>query len=220
MQTRRIFLFIFILSITLSAAAKERTAPADSLKRGISWEVSADLAGAVQRAVSSYGQYEAAIRMNFKDRFYPIVEIGYGSADNEDDATGIRYKASAPYGRIGCDFNMLRDKHDIYRLYVGARYAYTSFSYDLSHPSPLVDPTWGGNAAYEVKDVDCHYHWLEAVAGVQALIFKPVSLGWTVRYRARINQGFNDPGEPWYVPGFGKRGKSRIGFTFNLIVKI
>ena len=47
--------------------------------RGV--EVKADLIGAVQRAVSSYGQYEAGVRFNLKDKYFPVIEIGYGSAD-------------------------------------------------------------------------------------------------------------------------------------------
>ena len=79
--------------------------------------VSADLVGHIQLMVSDYGQYEAALRVNLKDKYFPVVEIGIGKADGTDESTQINYKTTAPYGRIGCDFNLLRNKHDIYRLY-------------------------------------------------------------------------------------------------------
>lgn len=55
-----------------------------------------------------YGQYEAALRINLKDRYFPIVELGIGKADHNDDATDITYNTSAPYAKIGVDFNLLK----------------------------------------------------------------------------------------------------------------
>ena len=66
--------------------------------------VSADLVGPIQLMVSDYGQYEAALRVNLKDKYFPVVELGIGKADGTDESTQINYKTTAPYGRIGCDF--------------------------------------------------------------------------------------------------------------------
>ena len=41
-------------------------------------QIMADVVGAVQLAVSDYGQYEAGVRVNLKDKYFPVVEIGYG----------------------------------------------------------------------------------------------------------------------------------------------
>jgi hypothetical protein len=118
--------------------------------------------------VSDYGQYEAALRVNLKDKYFPVVEIGIGKADGTDESTQINYKTTAPYGRIGCDFNLLRNKHDIYRLYGGVRYALTYFKYDLKGPD-IQDPIWGGTTPYEVNGVKCNYHWAEFVFGADAM---------------------------------------------------
>lgn len=187
------------------------------LYRGVS--VGVDLVGPVTRAVSDYGQYEGFVRVNLKDRYFPVLEFGYGSADHTDDVTGIRYKTSAPFGRIGVDFNVMKNKHDIYRVLVGARYAYTSFNYDAG-PLQVPDPVWKGEATYEARDQKCAYGWIEAVAGVDAKLWKFIHLGWSVRYRARVHQKYGDAGEPWYVPGYGKKGSSRIGATFNVVFEI
>ena len=64
-------------------------------------QIMADVVGAVQLAVSDYGQYEAGVRVNLKDKYFPVVEIGYGKADHHNDVTQIDYKTSAPYGKIG-----------------------------------------------------------------------------------------------------------------------
>lgn len=187
------------------------------LFRGIA--VGADLFGAIQRQVSDYGQYEANLRVNLRDKYFPVFELGIGDADHQDDAvTGISVKTRAPYGRIGCDFNVLRDKHGDYRAYVGFRYAYSSFDFKLSHPG-VEDPIWGGVAEYGT-DETCNSHWLEGVFTVDAKVLGPLRLGWSVRYRRRIVAPDCSVGDVWYIPGFGRSKKTCIGGTFNIAFEI
>ena len=77
--------------------------------------VSADLIGPLMLGISDNGHFEAALRINLKDKYFPVVELGYGKADHSDDVTRITYKTSAPYGRIGLDLNLMKNKHDSYR---------------------------------------------------------------------------------------------------------
>lgn len=177
--------------------------------------LSVDLAGVIQRAVSDYGQYEAALRINIDDTWFPILEVGLGSASHDDVVTLISYKSSAPYFRFGADHNFLKDKHDIYRVYGGARYAFSYFNYDVSHPG-VKDTNWGGVAQYGEKGVKCNAHWLEFAAGVDAKIWGPIHLGWSVRYRRRLFADNGSMGNVWYIPGFGKAGRTCIGGTFNV----
>lgn len=187
------------------------------LFRGLS--VSADVVGVAQLAFGDYGQYEAALRVNLKDKYFPIIELGLGKADAEDLATRISYKTSAPYGRIGIDFNLMKNKHDIYRLYGGVRYAYTKFDYDMFSPG-ITDPVWGDKVEYKADGVKCNYHWMELVFGVDAKIWGPVRIGWSARYKRRLAHDEGILGNSWYVPGFGKTGASRLGGTFNIIFEI
>ena len=162
---------------------------------------------------------EARRRLNLKDKYFPIVELGIGSADCTDDITNIHYETSAPYARIGVDFNLLKNKHDDYRLFAGVRYAFTSFKYDLTHPG-MEDPVWGNVAPYEHEDVKCSYQWFEAVFGVDAKIWGPLHLGWSVRYKSRLSADEGKLGNAWYVPGFGKSDSSTLGGTFNVSIDI
>jgi hypothetical protein len=180
------------------------------------FQVTFDLLGAAQMWLSDYGQYETALRVDIKDKYFPIVELGYGKADAKDESTNLHYKANAPYIRIGLDFNLLKNKHDIYRLYGGFRYAFTSYKFDVTSPG-VTDPVWGGIAPYSAKDIQVHYQWIEAVAGVDVKISGPIHLGWSVRCRRRLFHNDGNIGNTWYVPGFGKQGGSRLGGTFNLI---
>lgn len=188
------------------------------LFRGVA--VSVDLFGAVQRQLSDYGQYEAALRVNLRDKYFPVVELGIGDANHEADiVTGIAVKTRAPYGRIGCDFNVLKNKHDVYRIYVGARYAYTNFDFDLQHEG-VKDPVYGGVAPYGIDKEKCYAHWLEGVFTVDAKIVGPMRLGWSVRYRRKIASELSRAGDVWYIPGFGRSDKTNIGGTFNITFEL
>ena len=98
----------------MAAAIEKDSIP---LLKGLA--VGVDLIGPVQMMVSDYGQFEASLRVDLKDKYYPVFELGYGKADASDESTKISYKTSAPYARIGIDWNLLKNKHDDYRLFGG-----------------------------------------------------------------------------------------------------
>lgn len=211
-----------INNIQISAQQKGKhiaETPSDTIPlfRGVA--LSADLAGIAQMAFSDYGQYEAALRINLKDKYFPIIELGYGKADAENVISKLSYKTSAPYGRIGIDFNLMKNKHDIYRIYGGFRYAYTSFKFDVEGHD-ITDPVWGDHIKYSAKDVKANYHWLEAVFGLDAKIWGPIRLGWSFRYKRRLIHDDGNIGNTWYVPGYGKQGGTRLGGTFNVAFEL
>ncbi len=215
---------LLCIMFTLPVVAQRGKSPARtvekdtvSLFRGFS--VSADIVGPVMMAVSDYGQYEAALHLNLKDKYFPVVEVGYGKADHTEQTTQLSYKTNAPYFRVGADFNVLKNKHDIYRLLVGVRYAFTSFKYDLDSPG-VQDPVWGDVAPYAAEGVKCNYHWLEAGLGVDVKLVGPVHLGWSLRYKQRLSANEGKLGKSWYVPGYGKTGTSAFGALFNVAIDI
>lgn len=230
-MTQRWVTYIFILSLAISliranptyAQAEQRqlslVEPTDSVPLFNGFAVSADIAGMIQYAVSDYGQFEGAVRVNLRDTYFPIVEIGIGKASHNDAVTQIQYTSTAPYARLGVDYNLMNDKHDLYRIYGGIRYAITYFKYDISHPE-LKDPYWGDKVPYGAEGVKCNYHWAEFVGGVDAYVFGPLRMGWTVRYRKRLSHSDGSLGNVWYVPGFGKAGSSRLGLTFNVSLSL
>lgn len=183
------------------------------------FQVSFDIFGAAQKALSSYGQYEGALRVNLRDKWFPIVEIGYGIADTHDEVTEISYKTQAPYFRAGIDFNVLKNKHADNRVFVGARYAFTSYKIDVERRD-LPDPIWNWDSGFSVTGAACNYHWMELVFGIDAKVFGPLHLGWSVRYKRRLFHNEDEIGRSWYVPGFGIYNDSRLGGTFNVIIDI
>lgn len=215
-----------VLSLLLAVSAMSMQAQGflkyqrDTIPLFRGFAVSFDLVGAAQMMLSDHGQYEAALRLNLHDQYFPIVELGVGSANHEDDeATGLSYKTRAPYFRLGVDFNIMKNKHTGNRIFAGVRYAYTSYKVDIDR-QPYVDPVWLWDTSFSLKDEPCSMHWAEALFGLDAKVFGPLHLGWSARYRFRLKHEDGRAGGTWYVPGYGKQDTSALGATFNVSIDI
>ncbi len=192
--------------------------------------VRVDLIGAIQMKYSDHGQWEAGMRINLKDRYFPAFEVGYGKADESEDYVEESWcKTKAPYFRIGCDMNILRDKHDIYKLFVGIRYGYTKYSYAMTVGEPVSidddpdteeDESSTTTSYYEHDNLKATYHWFEGVVGIDAKVFGPLHLGWDVRYRHALANKHDSAGTPWYIPGFGDKKNAGFTATFNITISL
>jgi hypothetical protein len=225
-QNISIFISSTVISLMMLAGTTEACAQKlfrlekDSIPVMRGFQVSFDMIGVGQILLSDYGQYEAALRLNLHDQWFPIVEVGYGKANHTDDeVTGITYKTQAPYFRLGLDFNLLKKKHQANRHFAGFRYAFTSYKVDMWRQN-FPDPVWQWPTAFSVKDEQCSQHWMEAVVGIDAQIFGPLHLGWSVRYKQRLAHDDGVVEKTWYVPGYGTWDSSNLGGTFNIIIDI
>lgn len=162
---------------------------------------------------------EVSIDANLKNRFFPVIEIGYGHTDATDDDYGIHYKSSAPYARIGLDYNTMSKKRSDSFLFVGMRYGFTAFKYDVQAPD-LQDPIWGGSVPFNYNGISSRAHWMELLVGIKVKIVKNFRMGWTLRYKARFSVKDDINSTPWYIPGYGSNKSTNFGFTYNLIYKL
>lgn len=165
---------------------------------------------------------EVILQSNLKNRFFPTLEIGYGQTDVIHDTNSLHYKTSAPYFRIGMDYNAFYLKPYLPGyLYAGLRYAMTSFSYDIEGPD-MHDPNYGGiiQIPYAFDGNKSKANWIEAVVGIKVKIYKRFCMGWAVRYKMRMSITNAENSEPWYVPGFGKNSSSSFNLTYNLIYNL
>lgn len=215
-----LILVVFQLSLFSASAQGFLKFQRDSIPFFRGFAVSADLVGLAQMQLGDYGQYEAALRLNLHDQYFPIVELGLGRANHQDDeVTHISYKTSAPYFRVGADVNIAKNKHAKNRIYAGLRYGYTSYKVDIDR-EPFEDPYWKTMTTYNINDRQCSQHWAEILFGIEAELVGPLHLGWSVRYRNRLSNDDGGIGKTWYVPGYGTQDTSNLGFTFNVIVDI
>ncbi len=220
-----VFIFILLLSAYGRAYAQQSApklnpdgTPVVPLFCGVS--VSTDLVGVGMKLMDAdFAQMEVAARVSLKDKYMPIIELGYGTSDYTGEETGNTFRTSAPYFRLGMDYNFTKRKLTGNRLYGGIRYAFSSFRYDIESEG-FGDPVWGVSKPLLLEDLDGRMHWAEFVFGMEARIWKIFRLGWNVRYKARISQSHDNIGEPWYVPGFGKNDTSCLGGGFNVIFEL
>ena len=195
--------------------------------------VSVDLWGIGSKAFGSdFLSSEVAVDVNLKNRFFPIVELGYGGTDAWND-NGTHYKSNAPYFRIGMNYNALFKKKFKNYLFVGLRYAMSSFKYDiatLSVDDPIygggignpnqVDDIWGGSLPFNHKGMKGSMQWFEFCVGIRAHIWKELYMGWGLRFKFRRSSSTGEYGDPWYVPGFGKYGSNTMGVTYTITYKL
>lgn len=89
-----------MLLLASTANAQEKNVEKkDSVPLLRGFAVSVDLVGPAQMFLGDYGQYEAALRINLRDKYFPVFELGLGKADHDNDVTKISYKTSAPYAK-------------------------------------------------------------------------------------------------------------------------
>lgn len=218
----RLIVSLLLLTLALSAQAQAKvfSLEKDSIPFFRGFAVSFDLVGPAMLALSDRGEYEGALRINLHDQWFPIFEMGVGRANHEnDEVTGITYKTTAPYFRIGMDWNVLKKKHGPNRMYAGFRYAFTSFNVDIIREN-LPDPVWLSQTGFGIKDLSCTMHWAEIVFGIDAKIIGPLHLGWSVRYKRPLYHKNGDIGNIWYVPGFGTGSDDQLAANFNVIIDI
>lgn len=157
---------------------------------------------------------EAGLRLNFRNHYFPLAELGYAKYEMTHADTDIHYKTNAPYLRLGVDVNMLRDKLQSNRLMVGARLGYTNYKFDVDGPA-TTDPVWGDKQPLNLQGVSSNRLWLEVVFGLESEIFKHFHMGFSIRYKQKLHENMPEMAVPYYVPGFGN-GDNGFKATYNL----
>lgn len=204
------------------ASPEEAAAAMEAAKRlplfaGVS--VSGDFCGAMMAVLGAYGQYEAAARVNMRGRYFPIAEVGVGVSNHTNETTNNYYKVHAPYFRLGMDYNLMKNLRSGNRIFVGLRYGFSRFNYEVGGPDRF-DPVYETTSPFHYSGLNGANHWGEAVFGLEAQVWGILHLGWSFRYKLRFSNKESAVGSPWYVPGFGKNDSSCFGGTFNLIFDI
>jgi len=182
--------------------------------------VGADLVGlGMKVAGAEWSLMEVLARVNLKDKYFFIFELGLSEADHEGNDLDNRFNVRAPYFRGGMDYN-INKKHNGNRMFVGVRYGFSAFNYDLTSPTPLEDPVWKTSQPFSHESMRGTAHWAEIVFGLEMRLWKMIRLGWDIRGKFRITQKTGEVGPPWLIPGFGKNDTSGWGGTFKVLVEL
>lgn len=213
-----LLLLISLTSLSLQAREKkkERTERAPLLS-GVA--VSADLLGFAQKVIGSkYTNMEVGARINFIDKYFVVAELGIGDCHREGAETGNTFDATAPFMRFGLDYNFNK-KHNGNRLFGIFRYGFSSFKYDIGNET-FTDPVYGTSGPLKLDGEKATGQWLELGVGIETKLWSIVRLGWSIRYKMRLDLSCPDGGEPYFIPGFGKNDDNGWGGSINLIFDV
>lgn len=159
------------------------------------------------------------IQVNILNKYLPVIEFGYASADKLL-TNNVGYKTNAIFGKIGIDFNLLKQKKDgkpAPNLFlIGARLGASNYTYDITNVT-ISGGYWGGSETKNYIKQPATSLWYELTAGIQVEIIKNIYLGWRVRSKKLLGSPKDGDVTPWYVPGLGiNNGNSQWEFNYNV----
>lgn len=152
-----------------------------------------------------------------------LLTAEYGMSTFRLDEPTYRYENEGSYFRVGPDLNFLADDRSLHVSFFGLRYARSSFSDRLDYDTRAViesetgwPPVWtsASNDALRAS-------WFELNAGVKARVYKPLYMGFTVRYKFLLDVQGAETLRPYFVPGFGRYiDNNTWGFSYYVSFRI
>lgn len=185
--------------------------------------VGVDLWDPLMRAFGqSYGVIGFSAELNLHNRYIPVVEIGLGNADNTPAKQNYTYHVGlSPYFRIGANYNFLYNSNPDYQFVAGLRFGWSRFSYQLRGVT-INDGYWSTQPAeVDFPKQTSSVTYINVLFGLRVKIWRQISMGWNIRFRAILHETDQPSGEPWYIPGYGARngiitGSFSVFYTFSL----
>jgi len=162
--------------------------------------------------------FEAAMRINLRERYFPVVEVGFAGA-NKISIHDYGFRTSGFFTRIGLDYNMLQPNtaNTAIRRYffVGGRYGFSPFSYDITNVA-IDNDFWGNSVVRNFYDETTVKHWFEAVAGLRVEVLNNIYMGWSARLTVQLNRNRIGEISPWFIPGIGIQNAGNWGFQYTI----
>lgn len=161
-----------------------------------------------------HSSYDISASVSLFNWIEPTLELGLGFADNHPELSNYRYKSKPSfYGKIGFNYNFLYKSNPDYQVFLGLRFGYTNYTYDIQDVTISSD-YWGQTNHFSIDNQRASAFYGQALAGLKVKIWKWFSMGWSIRYgfKMKATQGSNS--DPWFIPGYGTRA---LNATFSLI---
>jgi len=158
-----------------------------------------------------YGLLEFSGELNLHNRYIPVVEVGLGTASYTPDDNNYTFKVPlTPYFRLGCNYNFIYNSNPDYMAFAGLRFGWSHFSYEINDVT-LTDNYWNETSTFSLPRQTCNITYMQILFGIRVKVCGPVSLGWCIRYKAKLHESHAAYGKPIYMPGYGSRNGSITG---------
>ena len=217
-MNKRFLVILLLLPLAFFAYAREEGEKEknDSIPLYQGVNVKLDIAMPIIEAARSAGKiqdYEMAVNVRLKNRFYPTLELGYALA--ECGADGAQHKGHGGFARLGMDLAIVKKGATENNLLVGLRVGGAYQNYDLTNVQLQTD-YWQSTPIdfYDQNRFDC---WGELVAGCQVYLWKGLHMGWYGRVKLLFTRNVAENKVlPYYVPGLGFRNDFNWGFNYYI----
>lgn len=217
-MNKRFFVILLLLPLALLSYAREDVEKErnDSIPLYQGVNVKLDIAMPIIEAARSAGKiqdYEMAVNVRLKNRFYPTLELGYALA--ECGADGAQHKGQGGFARLGMDLAIVKKGETENNLMIGLRFGGAYQNYDLTNVQLQTD-YWQSNSIdfYNQNRFDC---WGEIVVGCQVYLWKGLHMGWYGRVKLLFTRNVAEEQVlPYYVPGLGFRNDFNWGFNYYI----
>ena len=217
-MNKRFFVILLLLPLALLSYAREDVEKKrnDSIPLYQGVNVKLDIAMPIIEAARSAGKiqdYEMAVNVRLKNRFYPTLELGYALA--ECGADGAQHKGQGGFARLGMDLAIVKKGETENNLMIGLRFGGAYQNYDLTNVQLQTD-YWQSNSIdfYNQNRFDC---WGEVVVGCQVYLWKGLHMGWYGRVKLLFTRNVSEEQVlPYYVPGLGFRNDLNWGFNYYI----
>ena len=218
-MNKRWIVILLLLPLALLVYARENTTEKeknDSIPVYQGVNVKLDIAMPIIEAARSAGKiqdYEMAVNVRLKNRFYPTLELGYALA--ECGADGAQHKGQGGFARLGMDLAVVKKGASENNLLAGVRLAGAYQNYDLTNVHLHTD-YWQTQPMnfYDQNRFDC---WGELVVGCQVYLWKGLHMGWFGRIKLLMTRNAKEGNVlPYYVPGLGFRNDLNWGFNYYI----
>lgn len=217
-MNKRFLVILLLLPFALLSYARVRGEKEknDSIPLYQGVNVKLDIAMPIIEAARSAGKtqdYEMAINVRLKNRFYPTLELGYALA--ECGADGAQHKGQGGFARLGMDLAIVKKGETEDNFLIGLRFGGAYQNYDLTNVQVQTN-YWQSNPIdfYDQNRFDC---WGEIVAGCQVYLWKGLHMGWYGRVKLLFtNNAAEGNVLPCYVPGLGFRNDFNWGFNYYI----
>ena len=153
-------------------------------------------------------------------KFYLAAELGNENKTTDD--TQLNFTTKGTFLKAGFDYNTYENWLDMENMvYVGLRYAVSSFSQELNNYQVYNTNTYFGEApliAAGEKFDGLSASWIEVVAGVKVEIFSNFFVGFSGRLNRIVSNKQPANFENLYIPGFNRTYAGDWGAGFNYTV--
>jgi hypothetical protein len=151
------------------------------------------------------------IQVDVDFRHY-LLALEFGTAEVTEMSEAFSYQNKGSYYRVGPDINFLYKPEHHHAVFVGIRYASSTYDDELDYDT---EDAFGTTRISSSND-NAKAQWAELVTGTKINIWKGLFIGFTIRYKFLKSVKSGDL-EPYWIPGFGENrldDNDQFGFSY------